>query len=49
MDIILHKFGNKIGLYIDKQFVTVFENVTFEYVKKWLDKNLQYNKIYITK
>lgn len=48
MDIILKQSGNRVGLYIDKQLATVFEDATFESVKEWISKNLANTKIYIS-
>ena len=49
MDVILKQSGNKVGLYIDKNLSTIFENKNMEQVTDWIEKNLKCTKIHIAK
>ena len=47
MDVVLKQSGNRIGVYIDKKLVTIFENMSVEQVVQKLEKTLKYVKIHI--
>lgn len=44
---VLKQSGDKVGLYIDKELVAIFENKSVEQVTDWIESNLKGVKIHI--
>lgn len=49
MDVILKQSENKVGLYIDKKFVTFLFFKNIKQATDWIEKNLTGVKIHIEK
>lgn len=47
MDLILKQKGNKVGVYIDDNLVTIIDNKSVNQSAAWLEKNLKNIKIHI--
>lgn len=49
MDVVLKQVGNHVGVYINKELATVFENQNTNFVSDWVEKNLLNTKISVIK
>lgn len=47
VDLVLKQKGNKVGVYIDDNLVTIIDNKSVNQSAAWLEKNLKNIKIHI--
>ena len=47
VDLVLKQKGNKVGVYIDDNLVTIIDNKSVNHSAAWLEKNLKNIKIHI--